>query len=150
MESKNQKEASLLSSRLRLLDHVEALAHTSIANMTWAQVRAHVTAVVDDGLQVPANLKTQLLERWANDLFCDVMEVKDVNGAEFKTALDAYMVTACAFIPKPADMEITDLNLTAAVLWTAAQEDVDYKVKFGTATKEDGPKMIAEIQQVLD
>ncbi|CAE7693601.1 unnamed protein product [Symbiodinium sp. CCMP2592] len=147
MEAKNHKEASLLSSRLRLLEHVEALAHTSLASMTRAEVRAHVTAVVDEGLQVPASLKTQLLERWANDLFGDMMEVKDVNGADFKASLDAYMLTVCAFIPTPADVEITDLNLTAAVLWTAAREEVDYKVKFGTATKEAGPKMVAEIQQ---
>lgn len=144
MQDSKFKEASQLEGRITLLEHIESLLHSSISNMPRHELRAHVSAIANEGLTIPTDLRLKIFECYSDVTFGDVFEIADVESEDFRKALEKYLISTCVFIPPPDSFTANDLNPTVEFLWAGAKEEVQYAKRFKSMSEEDADTFLQE------
>ena len=146
MQDAEQKEATLLESKIALLEHVEQLLHgQSYATMPRQELRAHVAAVVNEGYSLPSDLRMKLLERTANDVLGDLMEVKDPSSGDFKKLLAQYLDMVLIW---KKGQDVDETKPTWSFVWDGACHEIAYNRQFGKLSAKEAEEAKASAGEV--
>ncbi|CAE7298684.1 unnamed protein product [Symbiodinium necroappetens] len=146
MEKNGNKEASTLKNRIVLVEHLDNLLHgPAYSTVPRAELLSHLSAVSHANLSLPTDLRLQLLERLANDLLTDALEIEDSTSEAFMKALQVYMQRLHVWMAeKASDSEI---ELSASMVIKSAKEDIAYKKQFGKLSQAQGTEQLNEFYQ---
>jgi len=132
MEKNGYKEASTLKNRIVLVEHLDNLLHgPAYSSVPRAELLADLLAISSADLSLPTDLRLQLLERLANDLLADALEIQDSTSDAFIKALQAYMQRLHIWMPDRASEENSEMDLSASMLMRGAKEEIAFKKQFG-------------------
>lgn len=152
MKKRGDREAAFLEERIELLSHIEALQFgtTPIAQLPMAEVMAHCQALVNENLSMPYDLRSKILERFANHYMMEIKDCKASHGVEFEQYLNKYMDAIAVWKITPAGKDLDEMCLTASFIFEGIEEDIELsgKEKDPFASEDTGDKDKDKKQQL--